>query len=191
MAVTSVPAMTLTPHQRALLQLLPDGLAWNKAPDSVLAALCLGLSQSTARVDWTGQQLLDERFPDRSRLLLDDWERFLGLPECDMTGASLQERQRYAGNKYRMKPSVNREFYIKLAAGFGFDIDIQPSPESQWISIINVRTTIGYRHMNVLDNILTPLRIYDASALECILNRYKPAWQTFRYVYESSQSHDK
>ncbi|EGV2045566.1 DUF2313 domain-containing protein [Salmonella enterica] len=184
-------AMTLTPHQRALLQLLPDGLAWNKAPDSVLTALCLGLSQSTARVDWTGQQLLDERFPDRSRLLLDDWERFLGLPECDMTGASLQERQSYAGNKYRMKPSLNREFYIQLAAGFGFDIDIQTSPESQWISIINVRTTIGYRHMNVLDNILTPLRIYDASALECILNRYKPAWQTFRYVYESSQSHDK
>ncbi|EMW9516997.1 YmfQ family protein [Salmonella enterica subsp. enterica serovar Newport] len=184
-------AMTFTPHQRALLQLLPDGLAWNKAPDSVLAALCLGLSQSTARVDWTGQQLLDERFPDRSRLLLDDWERFLGLPECDMTGASLQERQSYAGNKYRMKPSVNREFYIELAAGFGFDIDIQTSPESQWISIINVKTITGYRHMNVLDNILTPLRIYDASALECILNRYKPAWQTFRYVYESSQSHDK
>lgn len=60
-------AVTLTPHQRALLRLLPDGLAWNKAPDSTLAALCLGLSQSTARVDWTGQQLLDERFPDRSR----------------------------------------------------------------------------------------------------------------------------
>ncbi|EAO9321197.1 DUF2313 domain-containing protein [Salmonella enterica] len=188
MAVTQ--AMPLTPHQRALLQLMPDGLAWNKAPDSTLAALCLGLSQSTARVDWTGQQLLDERFPDRSRLLLADWERFLGLPECDMTGASLQERQSYAGNKYQMKPSLNREFYIQLAAGFGFDIDIQPSPESQWISIINIRTTIGYRHMNVLDNILTPLRIYDASALECILNRYKPAWQTFRYVYESSQPHE-
>lgn len=38
-------AVTLTPHQRALLQLLPDGLAWDKRPSSVLAALCLGLSQ--------------------------------------------------------------------------------------------------------------------------------------------------
>ncbi|EOC3041687.1 hypothetical protein ACI3J8_005224, partial [Escherichia coli] len=35
-------AVTLTPHQRALLQLLPDGLAWDKRPSSVLAALCLG-----------------------------------------------------------------------------------------------------------------------------------------------------
>ncbi|WP_113773943.1 putative phage tail protein, partial [Shigella sonnei] len=98
-------AVTLTPHQRALLQLLPDGLAWDKRPSSVLASLCLGLSHSTARVSWTGKQLLAERFPDTSRLLLEDWERYLGLPECDMAGATLTERQRYAGNKYRMKPS--------------------------------------------------------------------------------------
>ncbi|HFP0658466.1 TPA: hypothetical protein ACHLAG_005432, partial [Escherichia coli] len=69
---------------------------------------------------------------------------------------------------------------------FGYEIDIQPSPESQWISIVTVKTAVGYRHMNVLDDILTPLRIYDASALECILNRYKPAWQTFLYLYENS-----
>ncbi|HDT3771882.1 TPA: hypothetical protein QHL36_005173, partial [Escherichia coli] len=50
-------AVTLTPHQRALLQLLPDGLAWDKRPSSVLASLCLGLSHSTARVSWTGKQL--------------------------------------------------------------------------------------------------------------------------------------
>ncbi|EJC6630953.1 DUF2313 domain-containing protein, partial [Escherichia coli] len=103
-----------------------------------------------------------------------------------MTGATIQERQRYAGNKYRMKPSLNREFYIRFAAEFGYEIDIQPSPESQWISIVTVKTAVGYRHMNVLDDILTPLRVYDASALECILNRYKPAWQTFLYQYENS-----
>ncbi|EER9977643.1 hypothetical protein FYX75_005395 [Escherichia coli] len=51
---------------------------------------------------------------------------------------------------------------------------------------MTVKTAVGYRHMNVLDDILTPLRIYDASALECILNRYKPAWQTFLYLYENS-----
>ena len=44
----------------------------------------------------------------------------------------------------------------------------------------------GYRHMHVLDHILTPLRIYEGGALECILNRYKPAWQTFLYIYEKS-----
>ncbi len=28
------------------------------------------------------------------------------------------------GNKYRMKPSLNREFYIRFAAEFGYEIDI-------------------------------------------------------------------
>ncbi|ENA6021094.1 TPA: putative phage tail protein [Escherichia coli] len=177
-------ALTLTPHQRALLQLLPDGLAWDKQPGSIIASLCQGLSQATERVSWTGNQLLSERFPDTSRLLLEDWERYLGLPECDMAGATIQERQRYAGNKYRMKPSLNREFYIRFAAEFGYEIDIQPSAESQWISIVTVKTDVRYRHMNVLDHILTPLRIYEGGALECILNRYKPAWQTFLYIYE-------
>lgn len=184
-------AVTLTPHQRALLQLLPSGLAWNKTPESVLAHLCLGLSHSTERVAWLAEKLLSERFPDGARLLLDDWERFLGLPECDMTGASLQERQRYAGNKCRMKPSLNREFYIQLAANFGYEITIRPSSQSQWISIVEVKTTVGYRYMTPFDDILTPLRIYDAGALECILNRYKPAWQHFRYIYENIQTHDK
>ncbi|HAX5206072.1 TPA: YmfQ family protein [Escherichia coli] len=183
-------AVTLKPYQRALLQLLPDGLAWDKRPEGILAALCLGLSHSTARVAWTGEQMLAERFPETARLLLDDWEAFLGLPECDMTGATIQERQRYAGNKYRMKPSLNREFYIRLAALFGYVIDIQPSPESQWISIVTVSSDTGYRNMNVLDDILTPLRIYEGGALECILSRYKPAWQTFIYVYENGHEEE-
>ena len=168
-------AVTLTPHQRALLQLLPDGLAWDKRPSSVLAALCLGLSHSTERVSWTGNQMLAERFPDSSRLLLEDWERYLGLPECDMTGA---------------KPSLNREFYIRFAAEFGYEIDIQPSPDSQWVSIVTINSETGYRNMNVLDDILTPLRIYEGGALECILNRYKPAWQTFIYVYANSHEEE-
>lgn len=116
--------------------------------------------------------------------------RRAGLPECDMTGATIQERQRYAGNKYRMKPSLNREFYIRFAAEFGYEIDIQPSPDSQWVSIVTINSETGYRNMNVLDDILTPLRIYEGGALECILNRYKPAWQTFIYVYANSHEEE-
>ncbi|EFI8172008.1 DUF2313 domain-containing protein, partial [Escherichia coli] len=104
--------------------------------------------------------------------------------------ATIQERQRYAGNKYRMKPSLNREFYIRFAAEFGYEIDIQPSPDSQWVSIVTINSETGYRNMNVLDDILTPLRIYEGGALECILNRYKPAWQTFIYVYANSHEEE-
>ena len=31
---------------------------------------------------------------------------------------------------------------------------------------------------------------YEGGALECILNRYKPAWQTFIYVYANSHEEE-
>ncbi|WP_442890334.1 putative phage tail protein [Arsenophonus sp. PmNCSU2021_1] len=81
--------MALKAHQRALL---PNGLA-----------------RSTARVTERAEQLLAERFPLTATLLLADWERFLGLPDCDIgDDAGIDERQRYAANKLRMKPSLNR-----------------------------------------------------------------------------------
>ena len=178
--------MAITPHQRALLLLLPEGKAWNKAPDTPLAALCGGLSQPTSRVSETGQQLLKERFPIQASLLLTDWERFLGLPDCDIGDAGVTERQIYAANKMRMKPSLNRAFYIELAAAYGFTIEISTATESQWISIVTIKDHITYRNMNVLDHVLTPLRIYDAGILECLLDRYKPAHQEFRYVYDAT-----
>ncbi|EOV0971315.1 putative phage tail protein [Edwardsiella piscicida] len=177
--------MVMTPHQRALMLLLPDGKAWNKAPETPLASLCGGLSQSSARVSEAGRQLLHERFPSSATLLLTDWERFLGLPDCDIGDAGVAERQNYAANKMRLKPSVNRYFYIELAAQYGFRIEITTAPESQWVSIITIKDHITYRNMNVLDHVLTPLRVYDAGILECLLNRYKPAWQEFRYVYDA------
>ena len=80
-------AVTLPPHQRAMLQLLPDGLAWDKRPSSVSCGFVPGPQSFHGSVfPGPGNQMLAERFPDSSRLLLEDWERYLGLPECDMTG---------------------------------------------------------------------------------------------------------
>lgn len=88
--------MALKAHQRVLLQLLPDGLAWNKAPDTLLA----------------------------------DWERFLGLPDCDIgEDAGIDEHQRYVANKLRMKPSLNRQFYIELARSYGFTVSLSTLPD--------------------------------------------------------------
>lgn len=69
-------AMTTTPHQQAFLQLLPNGLAWDKRPDAPLSDLSLALSTSMGAADAIGDQLLAERFPNNATLLLEDWERF-------------------------------------------------------------------------------------------------------------------
>lgn len=180
--------MALNRHQRAFLQLLPQGLAWNTAPDTLLAHIAEALSRSAARVTERAQALLSERFPSTASLLLEDWERFLGLPDCDIgEGAGVAERQVYAANKMRLKPSLNRQFYISLAQAYGFTVTIHNPPESQWVSIITIKDHVKYRNMHVLDPITTPLRVYSAGILECLLNRYKPAHQEFRYVYEQPE----
>ncbi|HGE8289526.1 TPA: putative phage tail protein, partial [Serratia marcescens] len=85
--------MTITPHQQAFLQLLPNGLAWDKRPDAPLSDLSLALSTSMGAADAIGDQLLAERFPNNATLLLEDWERFLGLPDCAGEDATIETRQ--------------------------------------------------------------------------------------------------
>ncbi|EAA8719444.1 DUF2313 domain-containing protein [Salmonella enterica subsp. enterica serovar Abaetetuba] len=173
----------ITPHQRALLQLLPRGKAWNKAPDSTLSELCRALSEPTARVNETATQLLRERFPSQAVLLLEDWEKFLGLPDCTSGEDNIETRQMAAGAKHRMWPSLNVLFYKKLAKRYGYDIEITPDPDNQYISLINVKGGVKWRNATVLDNCLTPLRVYDSGILECLLEKYKPAHQEFRFIY--------
>ncbi|HHK5670904.1 DUF2313 domain-containing protein [Serratia marcescens] len=175
--------MTITPHQQAFLQLLPNGLAWDKRPDAPLSDLSLALSTSMGAADAIGDQLLAERFPNNATLLLEDWERFLGLPDCAGEDATIQTRQIAAANKMRMVGSLNKYFYEDLARQYGYDIELTPSDDGQYTTDVNVKTGVTYRNATVLDNCLTPLRVYDAGTLECLLERYKPAHQVFKFIY--------
>jgi len=159
--------MALKAHQRALLQLLPDGLAWNKAPDTLLASQAGGLARSPSRVTERAGQLLAERFPLTATLLLADWERFLWLLDCDIgDNAGIDERQLYAANKLRMKPSLNRQFYIELARSYGFTVSLSTLPDNHWVTIVTIETDADYRPMHVLEPVTMSLWIYYARILE-------------------------
>lgn len=170
-------------YQQAFLQLLPTGAAWDKRPDGTLAKLCLGLSGSMDTADAIAAQLLAERFPNNAVLLLDDWEQFLGLPDCTSEDGTIENRQTAAATKMRMVGSLNKYFYEDLASKYGYDIELTPSNEGQYVTNVNIKNGISYRNATVLDHCLTPLRVYDAGTLECLLERYKPAHQVFKYIY--------
>ncbi len=173
----------LTPYQAAFLQLLPDGLAWNKAPSGTLAALAGALSDALKGADSVASQMLLERFPISSVALLDDWERFLGLPDCTSETGTVEARQIAAQNKLLMVGSLCRPFYEDLAAQYGFEVELTDSDEGQFTTNVNVKTGVSYRNATVLDNCLTPLRVYDSGALECLLEKYKPAHQVYKFIY--------
>ncbi|EHD4839456.1 TPA: DUF2313 domain-containing protein [Escherichia coli] len=180
--------MAVTPWQTAFLQLLPSGLAWNKSPDSKLSALAQAISDVIATAADDARQMLRERFPSTSRWYLGEWESFLGLPDCTSENGTLSERQRAAANKMRMTGNLSRRFYEWLAAQYGFTVRLTDSTEGQWVTQVNIYGIKNYRNATVLDNVLMPLRVYESGALECLLEKYKPAHQIYKFVYHDGDN---
>lgn len=176
-------AITYTPWQWAFLQLLPSGLAWDKRPQSTLSALALAVSNVLAATADDAGQMLYERFPSSSKWFLDEWEAFLGLPDCSSENGTIPERQLAAANKMRMTGSLNRRFYEWLAKQYGYEVELLDSDEGQWVTRVNILNVREYRNATVLDNVLTPLRIFESGAIECLLEKYKPAHQIFLFSY--------
>lgn len=175
--------ITRSPYQGAFLALLPTGKAWNKQPSGTLGRLSWALSDSVEQADSAATQLLKERFPSTAVMLLEDWESFLGLPDCTSESGTMRERQSVAANKMRMVGSLNRRFYEWLVAQYGYRVRLTDSDEGQYTTVVNVLNSVSYRNATVLDNVLTPLRVYDSGALECLLEKYRPAHQIYKFIY--------
>lgn len=194
--------MDMTRFQRVFLQLLPTGLAWNKEPGSELSKIAGALADGPEQDDASIDRLLDERFPDQSVVLLEDWEKWLALPDCTSAGQTFDERRTAVAEKYRMVGSLNRQFYIELAAKYGFDIEIESYSDGAYATCLDncltrlrknygrftshiiVKTSVDNRNATVLDNCLTPLVVYSGGVIECLLEKYKPAHQVFIYIYQ-------
>lgn len=77
----------------ALLDLLPQGLAWTREPDSTLGKTCRGLAEYWGFVDSRAADLLEIESDPRTTIeLLPDWERAWGLPDpCFPPGTKIVE----------------------------------------------------------------------------------------------------
>ena len=113
-------------YTRALLSLMPTGLAWTRDVNSVQYATLRALGHSFARSDADSQALLSGGFPSTALMMLSEWESALGLPDdCAIgeTGSS-SERQRAVVSKLISTGGLNRAYYISVAAALGYNITI-------------------------------------------------------------------
>lgn len=192
-------AMTAQDYQQAGLNLLPNGKAWDKNPDSTLAKLMLASGDELARVDNVNDALLNEMHPDRAFMLLDDWEDFAGLPDCSIDkDASIEARRTAVKAKLTMAGSLCIPFYEQLAATRGYSIKMVEHyphhclrdctypiyPEVNWFRVWVHVASIPTRPATTLDNCTQRLRIADAADLECLLERYAPPETEFIFIYE-------
>ena len=108
-----------------ILDLLPTGLAWAKDPGFETYEVATALSKELERIDTRASDLLRESDPRTTSELIGDWERVLGLPdECSGDTPTLQDRRDQVVARLTDGGSINRQYYIDLAASLGFTVTI-------------------------------------------------------------------
>lgn len=118
-----IPVPTISPadYERALVQLLPRGPAWNLDPAGDLRKLLRGAGTELARVEQRAAELVEEIDPRTTTEMIEDWERALGLPEkCGTPPTTLQGRRLAAYTKLTSRPVGNIPLFLSMAAKLGY-----------------------------------------------------------------------
>ena len=189
-------------YQRQLIDLLPPGPAWSRNPESILGKLLHGQGEELARVHNRALDLIEEADPRTTLELLPDWERVAGLPEpCVDPPDTLDERRTALVDKLTRLGGQSRQFFIDLAAKFGFVVTItefkpftagslagDPVNSEEWQYAWQVNapdTTITSVFRAGQSFAGDPLRDWGNELLECLINRFKPAHTHVEFVYGS------
>lgn len=194
---------TAKEYLRLFQSLIPVGKIWSRDEGSVLTEFLYGQAEELARVDGRSDDLLRERDTRTTLELLTDHEFDLGLPdECSEEGTTIEERRRAAHGKLIALGQQNPVYFIDLATAYGYAITItEHSP--CWCGVATAgeacggpdvifywTVTIEYAGSSIVyflsgsgesGDLLS--FIMGTSALECILNRYKPAHTTLIFDY--------
>lgn len=97
----------------ALLAQMPRGVLWQRATSLDLYKYAQGYAPRLERAEQSADILLLEMRPETTLQLLDDWEEYLGLPECAAEPVSNIEYRRYAViEKYHRKGGLDRKSVV-------------------------------------------------------------------------------
>lgn len=183
--------------------LLPTGSAWAQQPEYNLTDLLDVVAAELALIDERIINLIKEADPRNTIEMLEDWETEYGLPDlCTNAVASLQERRAELISKVIGKGGQSKPYFIKVASILGYPITIEeykpficgisecgddlngaPSVRFYWrVHVLQPRLTYFRTGLSRIGERL--LSIQQASDLECVLNRLKPAHTVLILSYE-------
>jgi uncharacterized protein YmfQ (DUF2313 family) len=190
---------TAADYLRALLALLPPGLAFPREPGSIWAGLLSAWSEEFARVEARAFQLLAELDPRSARESLPDWERMLGLPSVCMAGVAQNEEQRRGAvlAQLRSQGGQSRAYFIALAAAAGYEITISEFRPFDANFTADASTAgEGWAHTWLVTAPLETITYFNANSscdealaswgnelLECVIRRAAPAHTVVLFAY--------
>lgn len=181
----------------ALQQVMPRGKAWPRELNADLTRFLRALARRLSLVEANGDLLLTEMRPETTFQLLPEWEGYLGLPECNQSAGTIEDRRRAVVEKDHRKGGLAPWQIEDVASALGFTVTvrvIQPHhcmrscmhplhpARYRWLLQIDVQDIPASR-FTCMDNVMTPLLNDQASALECVLSKYRLAGTGYEFNY--------
>lgn len=182
-----------------LAALLPTGLAWPRSPDSTLQKLLAAWSTELALVDARANELIREANPTESQALLADWARITGIPDKCLAEDSVVDTRAAVLAKLTSVVIPTPAYFIGLAAAIGYTVTVTefwistvddnvdaPMLTEAWAHAWQINTVLngGVSPFTVDDGVDIPLESWsNNAALECVINRAKPAHTTVIFAY--------
>lgn len=181
--------------------LLPPGPAWPRDDQAYITRLLRGLSAEFERVEDRASRLIDEADPRTTSELLLDWERVAGLPDgCvvdDGVSQSTEQRRAALVSRLTMQGAQTLQYFQALAASLGYTVTVSEFPVydvtddvsasingSAWAHAWQVRSVLNQPvYFLVTSTVADALGAWSNVALECVLNRFKPAHSVLLFTY--------
>lgn len=182
------------------LALLPQGPAWPRDGESVIARVVAAVAEPFQRAHERFCALLTEATPVTTNELLSDWERVLGLPDaCAPAASTVPERRARLLQRLAAMGGQSRAYFVEVARALGFDILIEefrpfqigtgragdPLDGVAWRFAWRVfapETTQRFFHIGE-NSSGEPLSAFGNEILECVLGRLKPAHTILHFAY--------
>jgi uncharacterized protein YmfQ (DUF2313 family) len=170
---------TADQYRQQLKALLPPGRALSLDTTATLHRLLDAIAQEFARIEARARDLVVEAMPDTSIELLPDWERVLGLPDHCLPREDTEAARREAVlAKLAAQGGQSKAYFIELAASLGYpggwieefvpftatSLCTDPLNSDPWCFV-------WWLHVPQRG----PGNEGRDRALECLINRYRPA----------------
>ena len=119
-----------------LAQYLPNDPMWNdkNADGTPLRKILLGLAAQWLELRATGNQTVEEYDIRKTTLLLEEWEKTVGIPDCCLTinNKTLEQRRTNVLLKLAGINATTAKQFKTIAMILGYDIDVNAGKESPY-----------------------------------------------------------
>ncbi len=159
-------------------RLTPPGTLLSRDPDSNLGRLCRAAAYELERLEAMGEFILEDVIPSQTTLFLDDWERALGLPDCDIEPTSTEERRALVVEKLTRPRNLSLAMIEQVCETLGFDVTVGLTATAHQFEVVLAEITIT-PFIAGLSTAGDRLGSFGLEALECVLDHVKPAHTTY------------